>query len=319
MYRSTKGASKARRDQINAEIRNLKDLLPISDSDKARLSYLHIMSLACMYTRKSVFFIQEVGSSSLEESAGFLSFHELSELMQAVPGFLMLLTGEGKLLYLSDSVSDHLGHSMVDLVAQGDSVYDIIDASDHFIMRTNLSTSSSLEIDRLFRCRFNTSKSVRRQSAGNKLVLIRARCLSPPSSSPAAGSYWASNPVWVCFCSPLEPHPSRSSPGTERDSPSTAASPLAEANLYLACFYSQHGRDMRLLSAQESVSFYLGFDVTALRSRSWYSLLHPQDLSHASAQHRSLCKCTLHMQQTYCPHSTQQAHRRTMNSTERFI
>lgn len=34
----------------------------------------------------------------------------------------------------------------VDLVAQGDSVYDIIDASDHFIMRSNLSTSTSLEI-----------------------------------------------------------------------------------------------------------------------------------------------------------------------------
>ena len=49
----------------------------------------------------------------LEESARFLSFHELSELVQALPGFLMLVSGEGKLLYLSDSVSDHLGHSMV--------------------------------------------------------------------------------------------------------------------------------------------------------------------------------------------------------------
>lgn len=58
MYRSTKGASKARRDQINAEIRSLKDLLPISDADKARISYLHIMSLACIYTRKSIFFSQ---------------------------------------------------------------------------------------------------------------------------------------------------------------------------------------------------------------------------------------------------------------------
>uniref|UniRef100_A0AAV2MJT7 BHLH domain-containing protein n=1 Tax=Knipowitschia caucasica TaxID=637954 RepID=A0AAV2MJT7_KNICA len=202
MYRSTKGASKARRDQINAEIRNLKDLLPIADSDKARLSYLHIMSLACMYTRKSVFFIQ----------------------------------------------------------------------------------------DRLLRCHFNTSKSVRRQSAGNKLVLIRARCLSPPSSSTTAGSYWASNPVWVCFCSPLEPHPSRSGPNSEREVPSTTGCPLADADLFVACFYSQHGRDMRLYSAQESVSFYLGFDVTALRSRSWYSLLHPQDLSHASTQHRSLLR-----------------------------
>lgn len=31
-------------------------------------------------------------------------------------------------------------------MAQGDSVYDIIDASDHFIMRNNLSASTSLEI-----------------------------------------------------------------------------------------------------------------------------------------------------------------------------
>lgn len=68
MYRSTKGASKARRDQINAEIRNLKDLLPISDADKARLSYLHIMSLACMYTRKSVFFTQGKNESTLNKS-----------------------------------------------------------------------------------------------------------------------------------------------------------------------------------------------------------------------------------------------------------
>lgn len=102
--------------------------------------------------------------------------------------------------------------------------------------------------DRLFRCRFNTSKSVRRQSAGNKLVLIRARCLSPPSSAPAAGSYWTSNPVWVCFCSPLEPHPTRSGPGGERESTSTP--PLTDSNLFLACFHSQHSRDMRLQTAQ---------------------------------------------------------------------
>ncbi|XP_061756240.1 neuronal PAS domain-containing protein 4A [Nerophis ophidion] len=284
MYRSTKGASKARRDQINAEIRNLKDLLPISDTDKARLSYLHIMSLACMYTRKSVFFTStEADGASSERSAGFLSFRELSDLMQALPGFLMLLTGEGKLVYLSDSVSEHLGHSMVDLVAQGDSVYDIIDASDQLTMRNNLSRSTSTEMDRLFRCHFNTSKSVRRQSAGNKLVLIRARCLSAHSASPTTttASYWSSNPVWVCFCSPLEHQPTQSG---------ESSAPLGDTNLFLASFHSQHGRDMRLQAAQDSVSAYLGFDVAALRSCSWYSLLHPQDLSHASTQHRSLLR-----------------------------
>jgi len=131
-------------------------------------------------------YLSESGTAlSLEESARFLSFQELSELVQAMPGFLMLVSGEGKLLYLSDSVSEHLGHSMVrpnellvlsaallfhyftnsvshacavwefngarfafpllqvDLVAQGDSVYDIIESSDHFVMKNNLTNISS--------------------------------------------------------------------------------------------------------------------------------------------------------------------------------
>lgn len=173
-------------------------------------------------------------------------------------------------------------------MAQGDSVYDIIDAADHNIMRTNLSTSASIETgkkrnlvskirkhftvlhfdagfmpnmisnepppillsaDRLFRCRFNASKSVRRQSAGNKPVLIRARCLSPPASSTVAGSYWTTNPVWVCFCSPLEPHPARSGAGAEGESTSTPS--LTDTSLFLSCFHSQHARDMRLQNAQD--------------------------------------------------------------------
>ncbi|XP_069036306.1 neuronal PAS domain-containing protein 4A [Lepisosteus oculatus] len=261
MYRSTKGASKARRDQINAEIRNLKELLPISEADKARLSYLHIMSLACMYTRKSVFFSQ--GTGTQEESGAFLSFQELSEFVQALSGFLLVMTSEGKLLYLSENVTEHLGHSMVDLVAQGDSVYDIIDPTDHFVMRSNLLPSPAAAADRLFRCRFNTSKSVRRQSAGNKLVLIRGRFLQPP-----AGSYWSSNPVFIAFCCPLEPRPRPS-----------------EDSFFFACFESRHSRDMAFQDSSDSLSVYLGYNKAALLSRSWYSLVHPQDLSHASEQH----------------------------------
>ncbi|KAI4819126.1 hypothetical protein KUCAC02_004403 [Chaenocephalus aceratus] len=131
-------------------------------------------------------------------------------------------------------------------------------------MRSNLSVSTSLETDRLFRCRF--------------------KHLQPEPTGPP-------HTVWVCFCSPLEPHPSRSGPGADPESTSTP--PPADTNLFLPCFHSEHSRDMRLQTAQQSVSAFLGFDVTDLRSCSWYSLLHPQDLSHASAQHRSLCKCTL--------------------------
>ncbi|XP_026108027.1 neuronal PAS domain-containing protein 4B-like [Carassius auratus] len=278
MYRSTKGASKARRDQINAEIRNLKDLLPISDADKARLSYLHIMSLACIYTRKSVFFSQV--SAGHDVSGSILSLPELSDLLHTLPGFLLVLTSEGKLLHLSDNVAEHLGHSMVDLVAQSDSVYDIIDPADHFIMRGNLVPITTPDTDRLFRCRFSTSKFVRRQGSGNKLMLVRARCLPPPYH---ASVYWTSNSVWVCFCSPLESNVPQVSSARN-----PLPTPPAEQSFLLACFQSQHSRDMRIHAAQDSVSVYLGYDIETLRSCSWYSLIHPRDLSHASAQHCAL-------------------------------
>lgn len=160
----------------------------------------------------------------------------------------------------------------MDLVAQGDSIYDIIDPADHLTVRQQLTLPSALDtgknpfslpqlnllpaslllptcyvlqrstflsvflfmyLDRLFRCRFNTSKSLRRQSAGNKLVLIRGRFHAHPP-----GAYWAGNPVFTAFCAPLEPRP-RPGPGP------------GPASLFLAMFQSRHAKDLALLDISE--------------------------------------------------------------------
>lgn len=60
--KSTKGASKLRRDLINAEIANLRDLLPLPPSTRQRLSQLQLMALVCVYVRKANYFQQ--GESS---------------------------------------------------------------------------------------------------------------------------------------------------------------------------------------------------------------------------------------------------------------
>ncbi|XP_040266409.1 neuronal PAS domain-containing protein 4 [Bufo bufo] len=263
MYRSTKGASKARRDQINAEIRNLKDLLPISEGDKVRLSYLHIMSLACIYTRKSVFFSRGQYMNDLE---GLLSSQDLQDFIHNLPGFLLTYTSEGKLIYLSDNVTDHLGHSMVDLVAQGDSIYDIIDPSDHFVMRNQLSLPSSQDSERMFRCKFNTSKTARRQSAGNKLVLIRGRFQQAP-----LGTYWSSNPVFTALCIPLDPKPR-----------------VTENHFLMDFFESRHAKDLSVMEVSESAFLHLGLEKNDLVCKSWYNLIHPEDLTQLSIQHYKL-------------------------------
>ncbi|XP_058678328.1 neuronal PAS domain-containing protein 4 [Ammospiza caudacuta] len=262
MLRSTKGASKARRDQINAQIRALRDLLPLPDGDRPRLSYLHVMALACIYTRKGA-------CPSRGAPLELLGGPELADLVASLPGFLLAVTREGKLVGVTDNVAQHLGHSMVDLVAQGDSIYDLLDPADHPLVRHQLSLPGPPQAERLFRCRFTTSRASRRPSAGRKLVLLRGRFQEPPGTPGTPGS--APPALFVAFCAPLDPPPW----------------PCPDC-LLLPAFQSRHARDLALLDVSDSVLAHLGYGRAELLGRSWYRLLHPEDLGHVARQHLRL-------------------------------
>lgn len=114
---------------------------------------------------------------------------------QALSGFLMMLTQNGKLLYISDNAAEYLGHSMEDLLIHGDSVYDIIDKQDHGAIQAELGrgvppqqggvhaahhgiSPASLEGERrMFLCRMNVSRNARRQMRfGDQKVRWNGRC-----------------------------------------------------------------------------------------------------------------------------------------------
>ena len=57
-YKSTKGASKLRRDLINSEVAVLRDLLPLPATTRQRMSQLQLMALVCVYVRKANYFQQ---------------------------------------------------------------------------------------------------------------------------------------------------------------------------------------------------------------------------------------------------------------------
>lgn len=138
LCRSTKSASKARRDQINAELQALRSLLPISAREKERLSYLHTMALVCLRLRGAQLFPPgthgtAVPHASLALCGALLLPHQDStspyappadsappvgpalgaELLSLLPGFLLVLLANGKLVYISENVAQVLGLSMV--------------------------------------------------------------------------------------------------------------------------------------------------------------------------------------------------------------
>ncbi|XP_016320974.1 neuronal PAS domain-containing protein 4-like isoform X2 [Sinocyclocheilus anshuiensis] len=251
-FRSTKGASKARRDHINGEIRSMRALLPISAEDQERLSYLHSMSLICTYVRKSVL-LKGVHQDTGAVSPLWESF------LQALPGFIVALTRDGKLVYVSENVSEYLGLSMVD-VLQGDTFYDMMDSRDAEAVKVVL-REQDVSAERSFVCRMHSSKALRLQYSSCCSMLVRGRFQDGPPDAA----------LFVALCTPTV--------NRLKDSELLRAS---------ACFQTLHRPDMRLTHAPYSVLFHLGFSAEELIGRSWYELLHPDDLTLAARCHRTL-------------------------------
>jgi hypothetical protein len=70
--KSTKGASKLRRDLINTEIAQLRELLPLPASTRQRLSQLQLMALVLVYVRKSNYFCNGKYAGAFEKSVTYL-------------------------------------------------------------------------------------------------------------------------------------------------------------------------------------------------------------------------------------------------------
>ncbi|KAF3708427.1 Neuronal PAS domain-containing protein 4-like [Channa argus] len=223
-HRSTKGASKARRDHINHEIRNMRALLPITQEEQERLSYLHSMAAICTYIRKSVLF---QGLTAGESSHCPLPYEAF---LQTLHGFILVTTTHGRLVYVSENVNEYLGILMVD-VLQGDTFYDMVEPSDVNIVKSNLDVESS--------------------------------------SSSACST---TEPLFVALCTP------------------TVNRLRSSDSHFCHNFNSIHRLDMTFTHLSDSVLYFLGYSVDEMMGRSWYSLVHPEDLSSSADSHRSLVK-----------------------------
>ncbi|NXP19907.1 NPAS4 protein, partial [Scytalopus superciliaris] len=257
-FRSTKSASKARRDQINAELQALRSLLPISMQEKERLSYLHTMALVCLRLRGAQLF--PPGSAPpVGPPLG-------TELLSLLPGFLLVLSASGKLVYVSENVAQVLGLSVVELLAQGDTVFDILDGrAREDVYKKLLLAQEEPGREVTFVSEMCTSKAFRLQHGGNRVVTVCGRFVAlswPPSPSTTA---------FLALCTPVMQSPADGKAASQDD-----------------IFQSTHILDMTFIDVTESVTYHLGYHREELVGQSWYSLLHPEDTDLAAAQHRAV-------------------------------
>ncbi|NXK50155.1 AHR protein, partial [Chauna torquata] len=143
--------SKRHRDRLNQELNKLTGLLPFPEDVCTRLDKLSILRLVVGYLKVKSYLTAagtDVGDCVLNQprapgrngwthlQVNRESFPEGDLLLQALNGFVITVTGDGYIFYISPTVQNYLGFHQSDLIYQ--SIYEVIHADDRAAFRCQL-------------------------------------------------------------------------------------------------------------------------------------------------------------------------------------
>uniref|UniRef100_A0A8C5X078 SIM bHLH transcription factor 2 n=1 Tax=Malurus cyaneus samueli TaxID=2593467 RepID=A0A8C5X078_9PASS len=160
MKEKSKNAAKTRREKENGEFYELAKLLPLPSAITSQLDKASIIRLTTSYLKMRAVFpkvksppgLTGRGARPRENGTGwwgghdrsaFLPFHPTHfSLFQTLDGFVFVVASDGKIMYISETASVHLGLSQVELT--GNSIYEYIHPSDHDEMTAVLTAHQPL-------------------------------------------------------------------------------------------------------------------------------------------------------------------------------
>ncbi|XP_052754216.1 single-minded homolog 1 isoform X2 [Galleria mellonella] len=142
MKEKSKNAARSRREKENAEFLELAKLLPLPSAITSQLDKASVIRLTTSYLKMRQVFPDGLGdawgAAPPPLQSREMSIRELgSHLLQTLDGFIFVVAPDGKIMYISETASVHLGLSQVELT--GNSIYEYIHQSDHEEMNAVLS------------------------------------------------------------------------------------------------------------------------------------------------------------------------------------
>ncbi|XP_017879539.1 hypoxia-inducible factor 1-alpha isoform X2 [Ceratina calcarata] len=268
----SRDAARCRRSKETDIFTEMAAALPVAPEQAAHLDKASVMRLAIAYLKVRSVVDSIPGPLAKSET------NQMDELFtKAMNGFMLVLSNDGSIIYLSENVSDYLGVSQMDMLGQ--SVYEYSHPCDHEELREYLSTKPS-EITEKRVCSFflrfkctltGKGRKVNLKSASYKVIHCTGRLAhvrDPVSNSNTDEEDCRSDDEMierdtgvslVVLGCPI-PHPSN-----------------IEIPLGRQTFLSKHSLSMKFTYADEKLAEYLGWNSEELMGQSVFEFYHALD------------------------------------------
>ncbi|XP_061529573.1 single-minded homolog 1-A isoform X2 [Phycodurus eques] len=289
MKDKSKNAARTRREKENSEFSELAKLLPLPSAITSQLDKASVIRLATSYLKMRRVFPQGLGESWGRVSRGCspdaLSQELGSHLLQTLDGFIFVVAPDGKIMYISETASVHLGLSQVGLTKvelTGNSIFEYIHPADHDEMTAVLTAHQpyhshfvqEYEMERSFFLRMKCVLAKRNAGltcGGYKVIhcsgYLKVRQYSL-DMSPFDGCY--QNVGLVAVGHSLPP------------------SAVTEIKLHSNMFMFRASLDMKLIFLDSRVAELTGYEPQDLIEKTLYHHVHSCDSFHLRCAHHLL-------------------------------
>ncbi|KAJ8414540.1 hypothetical protein AAFF_G00037420 [Aldrovandia affinis] len=275
----SRDAARSRRSQETEVFYQLAHTLPLARRVSSNLDKAAIMRVALSFLRmhrllRSGGEKAETMEEEEEEEEKEKEKEEVTDRFypRALAGFIMVLTEEGDMIFLSECVSKHIGITQLELLGQ--SVYDFVHPCDQEELRDVLTTRAGgpskkqpgQRTERNFFLRVKSTLTSRGRTVNIKSATwkvlhctghMRTFC-GEDDESAAVGSFL------TLLCEPI-PHPSS-----------------VEFPLDRSTFLTRHSMDLRFTHCEGRVTELVGYEPDDLIGRSAYEFHHALDSDHVT-------------------------------------
>ncbi|XP_023241896.1 single-minded homolog 1-like isoform X1 [Centruroides sculpturatus] len=278
MKERSKNAARSRREKENCEFIELSRMLPLPVAITSQLDKASIIRLTSSYLKMRKIFPNGLGEgwgmshlNSNEDTIRELGSH----LLQTLDGFVFVVSSDGKIMYVSETASVHLGLSQVEMT--GNNIYEYIHPEDKEEMRSILNFQST---------------SVEMQSSNceiEKSFYLRMKCILAKRNAGLTTSGYK-----VIHCSGyIKLKQCRMETNLQNVSlvavgHSLPPSAITEVKMYSNMFMFRASLDLRLIFLDSRVANLTGYEPQQLIERTLYQYVHGCDCLNLRISHEIL-------------------------------